>query len=184
MSGLREKIIKAVKGKGVPFQDVPLLIILVVVFCTKLVFGAGLEVGPGDIYVDNVSLGKTAAVSTSSREKVKLNIKNKGASACTYSIDILRSAQTTAALGAGYLDIPDVAWIFPETKEILVPPNSAKDVELYIKIPKKKEFYNKKYQAVIEVKSKKNKPEEIFVLACQLKILFSTSAPAKGKRLF
>ena len=54
--------------------------------------------------------------------------------------------------------------------------NISEVVELYIKIPKRKEYYNKKYQAIIEVKNKKNRPEEVFVLACQLKMLFSTIA--------
>lgn len=137
-------------------------------------FGLGLEVGPGDIYIDNVTLGKPVAVSALGGERMKLSIKNKGTSACTYSIDILRTAQTTATLPAGYIDIPDTSWIFPESKEVQIPGNTTKDVELYLKIPKKKEYYNKKYQAVIEVKSIKNNPTEIFVLACQLKMLFST----------
>lgn len=137
-------------------------------------FGIGLEVDPGEINIQNVPLGQKTAVSVLGGEKMKLNIKNKGASACTYSIDILPCAQTTAVLGAGYSDIPDVSWIFPEAKEVQIPGNSAKEVELYIQIPEKKEYQNKKYQAVIEVKSKKNSQEEIFVLACQLKIRFAT----------
>lgn len=157
----------------------PILLCLIVLAAPGRSFGLGLEVGPGDIYIDNVPLGKTAAVSALSRERMKLSIKNKGASACTYSIAILPSAQTTAALGAGYTDIPDISWIFPDAKEIRIPGNSAKDVELYIKIPKKKEYSGKKYQAVIEVKSKKNTPQEIFVLACQLKIFFSTAVGGK-----
>lgn len=137
-------------------------------------FGIGLEVDPGEINIQNVSLGQKVAVSALGGERMKLSIKNKGASACSYSISILPSAQTTAILREGYRDIPDISWIFPESREVQVSGNSTKDVELYIKIPEKKEYYNKKYQAVIEVKSKKNRPEEIFVLACQLKIFFST----------
>lgn len=144
-------------------------------------FGAGLAVDPNEINLQNVPLGKKVAVSVLGGDRMKLSIKNKGASACTYSIDILPTAQTTATLREGYRDIPDISWIFPESKEIQIPGNSAKVVELYIKIPKKKEYYNKKYQAVIEVKSKKNRPEELFVLACQLKICFSTATKEEAK---
>ncbi len=151
-----------------------ILLCLIVLAAPRAGFGLGLEVDPGEINIQNVPLGQKAAVSVLGGERMKLRIKNKGAAACSYTIDILRSAQTTAALGAGYLDIPDISWIFPEVKEIQIPGNSSKDVELYIKIPKKKKYYNKKYQAVIEVKSKKNSPQELFVLACQLKMLFST----------
>ena len=59
--------------------------------------------------------------------------------------------------------------------------NSARVVELYLNIPKREENYNKGYQAIIEVKSKQ-RPGEIFVLACQLKMCFSTQAEEKEKQ--
>ena len=142
----------------------------------------GLEVNPDEINIENVRLGKKIAISDLGGEKVKLSIKNKGALACTYSIDILYTAKTTVSLGEGYKDIPDTHWIIPENKELRIPANSAKVVELYLKIPKNKKYYGKKYQAVIEVKSKKNSSQEIFVLACQLKLYFSTiKAEVKAK---
>ena len=134
----------------------------------------GLEVNPDEINIENVRLGKKIAISDLGGEKVKLSIKNKGALACTYSIDIFYTAETTVSLGEGYKDIPDTDWIIPENKEVHIAANSERIVELYLKIPKNKKYYNKKYQAVIEVRSKKNSPQEIFVLACQLKLYFST----------
>jgi len=143
----------------------------------------GLGVDPGEFYLHNVALGQKVAVSSLSRDGMKLRIKNKGRTAYAYTINILSTSQTTATLGQGYIDIPDTAWIFPESKELRVPGNSTKDVELYLMIPKKEEYYNKNYQAVIEVKSKKNKAEELFVLACQLKISFSTYPSAQSQDL-
>lgn len=137
-------------------------------------FAAGLQVSPGNIYIDNVPIDERVAVSAAGREKMKLSINNKGASACTYTINILSIAQTTAVLKQGYKDIPDTSWIFPETKEVQIPGNSTKAVELYIRIPENPRYYNARYQAVIEVKSKKTSPQEIFVLACQTQIFFST----------
>ena len=137
-------------------------------------FGFGLEVEPGEIYIENVALGKTVAVSALGGERMKLRIENKGASAYTYTIDILPTAQTSATLKEGYIDIPDTTWIWPENNEVTIAGKSTEVVEVYLKIPQKKECYDKKYQAVIEVKNKKNRPEEIFVLACQLKMCFST----------
>ena len=142
-------------------------------------FGFGLGVDPNEINIENVPLGKQAAVSALGGEGMKLSIKNKGASASYYTINILPSAQTSATLKEGYTDIPDISWITPENKEVSIEAGSTKAVELYLKIPKKKAYYNKKYQAVIEVKSKKNKSEEIFVLACQLKMFISTEAGGK-----
>ena len=158
------------------------LIIIMVLFLPGAALASGLSVGPDEIYLENVPLGKPVAVSKIASENMKLSIKNKGASACSYNISILSSGQTTAPLSAGYVDIPDVSWIYPENKEIRIEGNSTKTVELYLKIPKNKAYDNKRYQAVIDVKSKKNRADELFVLACQLKILFSTSAGGKNEK--
>lgn len=159
------------KGK---IETVLLILLVIILAVPSRSFGFGLEVGPDEIYIENVSLGEPVAVSVLAGERMKLSIKNKGTSAYTYSIDILRTAQTTATLKEGYRDIPDISWIWPENKEVKIAGNSTKVVELYLKIPKKAGYANKRYQAVIEVKSKKNNPTEIFVLACQLKIFFTT----------
>ncbi|MFH1191138.1 MAG: hypothetical protein V1670_02970 [Candidatus Omnitrophota bacterium] len=168
MNGLKEK-----KSTSVALV---ILFCLIVFAVPGKSFGLGLGVDPGEINLQNVPLGQKAAVSVLGGELMKLRVKNKGASACTYIINILYSAQTSAALSAGYKDIPDTSWIYPESKEVVVPGNSVKDVELYIKIPKQKKYSNKRYQAVIEVKSKKNSPQELFVVACQLKMCFSTGS--------
>ena len=154
------------------------VIIAVFVFAAPFAgFAMGLQVRPGDIYIENVPLGERVAVSAASRERVKLSINNTGTSVRTYTIHILPTAQTTAVLKQGYKDIPDTSWISPEPKEVQVSGNSTKAVELYIKIPQNPQYQNKQYQAVIEVKSKKTSPNEIFVLACQTQIFFSTVSP-------
>ncbi len=181
LSGIgRKQLVVAVGSRQSLVIGYCLTRFLIALVLPGMSFGMGLEVDPGEINIQNVALGQKVAVSALGGELMKLRIKNKGPAAYTYTIDILRSSQTTAPLNAGYTDIPDTSWIFPQSKEVEVPGNSAKDVELYLQIPKKKEFYNKKYQAVIEVKNKKNNSTEIFVLACQLKMLFSTYAGEKN----
>jgi len=140
----------------------------------------GLAVDPGEVILKDVPLGKVVKVSEIAGEGMKLKITNKSDSAFTYTIDILPTAKTTAKLTKGYADIPKVSWITPETREVRVPAHSEKEVELYLKIPKSKKYYNKNYQAIIEVKSKKNRPEELFVLACQLRVCLSTNAGGKN----
>jgi len=152
-----------------------LIIFLFLVSIPSKSFALSLAIEPDEILVENVALGKPVAVSALAGEKMKLRIINKEAAACTYSIDILQNGKTSAPMNVGYTDIPDVAWIYPQVKEIKVPGNSFKDVELYINIPQNKEYLNQKYQAVIEVKTKKARPKDLFVLAGQLKINFSTA---------
>ena len=69
MNGLREKIIKTIKGgpisrlSGKLFLFMFLLFIVIALAAPGRSFGLGLEVGPGEIYLENVTLGSPAAVS-------------------------------------------------------------------------------------------------------------------------
>lgn len=137
-------------------------------------YGFGLEVDPPEIVVKDCPLGEKVAISDLGGEKMRLRIQNKGAVDYTYAINVLFSAEAQAALREGYIDIPDTSWIIPENKEVCIPAHSSKEVELYLKIPKRDEYYAQRYQAVIEIKSKKNRPEDVFVLAVQIRICFST----------
>ena len=154
-------------------RTIPILLSLL--FVSYAWAAMGLSVDFPEACLENVPLGKQVAVSKIGTEAMKLRIENKGEVVTTYEINVLSCFETKAPLGEGVTDIADTAWIWPENKEVSVVGKSTKMVELYIKIPKKKQYYNKKYQAVIEVKTKKKRPEELFVLACQVKICFSTS---------
>ena len=147
-----------------------------------LAFGFGLEVDPVKIVIQDCPLGEKVAVSALGGEEMKLKIQNKGPVAYTYVINILKCGQTATRVQAGYQDIPDTSWLIPEDKEVKIAGNSAKEVELYLEIPEKKEYYNQKYQAIIEVKSKKNKPEEVFVLAVQIRMCFITRSQRSEDR--
>lgn len=134
----------------------------------------GLEVDPVEINLKNVPLGRKIAVSALGGEKAKLRIQNKAPVAYTYTITVLPVSKTSSALKKGYINIPDTSWLRPQKREVLIPGNSLKEVELFLKIPRRKKYKNKDFQAVIEVKSKKNRPEEVFVVAVQLRMFFST----------
>ena len=160
----------------------PSPILLFLVFAQLCWAGMGLETNPGQIDVTGVPLGRRVAVSKLTEQPVYLEIKNKSDAAYDYVISILYTSQTTSPLMDGYLDIPDTSWIMPEEKEVGIEAGQTKQVELYISIPNKKAFAGKKYQAVIEVKNKKNNPQDIFVLACQLRITLQTKM-GKGQAL-
>ncbi|MFH1318616.1 MAG: hypothetical protein ABIH71_06345 [Candidatus Omnitrophota bacterium] len=163
-----------IKLKNVMGKLIYSILIGIFLFTPGVSFSFGLEVEPGEINIENVPLGEEVAVSALGGKKMKLIIKNKSADTYNYSIDILATSQTSAPFNEGYIDIPDISWIYPENKEVRIEGGGSRVVELYVNIPQVKEYYGKKYQSVIEVKTKKNVPEDIFVLACQLKMLFST----------
>jgi len=144
-------------------------------------YAAGFEVDPVRIIVENCPLGEKVSVSALAGEEMILKIQNKEPVSYTYTINVLRSSQSNTPVGGGYSDIPDTFWIIPEDKEVQIPGNSTKKVKLYLNIPKKQEYYNKKYQAVIGVKRKKDKPQDMFVLAVQIRMRFSTIKMEVGK---
>ena len=134
----------------------------------------GVEVDPPEINLKDVPLGRKVAVSALGGDQMKLRIQNKGPVAYTYTITVLPASKTSSPLKKGYIDIPHTSWLWPQEKEVLIPGNSVKEVELFLKIPRRKRYKGKDFQAIIEVKSKKNRPEEIFVVAVQLRFCFST----------
>ena len=150
------------------------VLMVVCLFFPGAGFGLGLEVDPVEIVIQDCPLGEKAAVSDLGGQEMKLRIENTGSAAYTYSINVLRSSRAGAPVREGYADIPDTSWITPENKEVRIPAKSVTEVELYLEIPGLKEYADKKYQAVIEVKSKKNRPGEMFVVAVQTRMRFST----------
>lgn len=159
------------------YKRTPCALLLFTVICLLfpiVTWAIGLEVDPVEIKLRNCPLGKKIAVSELGGKKMELRIENKSDSAYTYTIDILTSPGRATPLKEGYVDIPDTSWLWPESKEVRIAGKSTKSVELYLKIPRSKRYYDKKYQAIIEVKSKKNRPEEMFVLAVQLRLCLST----------
>ncbi len=141
---------------------------------------AGIAVGPGEIFLENVPLGRKVAVSALAGRNLKLNINNKNSSSYIYTINVFYTAETTNALREGFMDIPDISWISPEKQEVEIEGNGTKTVELYLNIPKNKKYAGKKYQAIIEVKNKP-KPGDFFNFAAQPIIRFSTLEEKKNK---
>jgi len=155
----------------------PLIIMITVMsFSAPAEGGMGLEAGPGNISLTAAPLGEKISFSKLSGRPLPLEIKNKSDRAFNYEIHILYSAQTTAALVKGYSDIPDTNWIIPQRKKIKVKAGDEGRVELYIAVPDDVSYAGKAYQAVIEVKSVKDNPGDLFVLACQLRVNFTTQA--------
>ena len=141
-----------------------------------------LEVDPSEIVIKGVTLGKVVAVSEVWGEKMRLRITNTEKSARTYTTEVLPVSKTGTLPKAGYIDIPDTSWIWIEQDQVLIPGNSEKELELFLKIPGKEEYRDKDFQAIIEVKTKKNRPDEVFVLAAQVRMSFSTGAAEEEKQ--
>jgi hypothetical protein len=147
--------------------------IVILFFCARL-WAMGLAVGPDLIDLEAVPLGDKVTASQLAGQPLCLEITNNSSTAFDYVIDILHTGKTSAPLPADYQDIPDTGWIIPEAEEVRIEAGQTKEVELYLNLPDDPAYSGKKYQAVIEVKSRKQRPEDIFVLAAQVRIRLST----------
>ncbi|MCK5229563.1 MAG: hypothetical protein KAR13_04815 [Desulfobulbaceae bacterium] len=139
-----------------------------------LAYSMGLSVDPSEIILNNVPVGKRISVSEFAGEKMRLVIENKSSEDFFYEINILDTTQTKIPLNQGYKDIPDTSWIIPQVNQIHILAGNTKTVGLYLKIPKDKQYENQNYQAIVEVKSKKNNLEDLFVLAVQVRMYIGT----------
>lgn len=157
------------------------LILFASLFFCEQAYSVGLSVDPGEMILRGVPLGKKISVAEFAGERNQLLIENKSAKDFTYDIDILSAIGANAPLKQGYKDIPDTSWITPEVKEIHIPAKSTKTVDVYLNIPKSEQYENKNYQAIIEVKSRKDNPGDLFVLAVQLRMCVSTAKTSEVK---
>lgn len=162
------------KRKKVFYLGLPVLVLFTCLFFPAEAYSIGLSVDPGEIVLRGVPLGKKISVAEFAGEKTKLLIENKSSEDFTYEIEILSTTGANALLKEGYKDIPDTSWIIPEQKEIHILAGAAGTVDIYLDIPKNEQYENQNFQAVINVKSKKNNPEDLFVLAVQLRMCIST----------
>lgn len=165
------------------FNKLVLFFLIIGLFFPVASWGFGLSVDPEVINLENIPLGEKVSVANLGGDALKLKITNKGGSLYGYSIKILYTAVTANSLKAGYEDIPDIFWIEPEKKEIKLLGNGSTSLDIFIKVPNNDNYADKKYQAIVEVKNKKNNPEETIVLACQIPIRFSTVKSVKKSPL-
>jgi len=166
------------------------------IFCLLLLFFVGnlqaseILVEPSVISVNNVGLGKKFELQVSSPGSAGyfLAVANTGDKRANYAISILSCKEYGCNPYFGYQDIPDVRWI--ETKavsgkqlavsrkgnltEITLSAGETGYVRnIFIKIPKKKEYYNQRWQAVVKV-IKKASPGEMVNLEVILPLWIET----------
>ncbi|OQA91555.1 MAG: hypothetical protein BWY26_00882 [Elusimicrobia bacterium ADurb.Bin231] len=133
----------------------------------------GIAMDPNEIKPANyVTLGKTLKVSELINQK--LQVKNIYKETRIVQIGIFPPSEINVPLKEGYTEIPNSVWVQPEQPELEVTANSVRDIEIYIKIPREESNFNQKYQAMIEVKTKKMREEETFVLALNIPIFLTT----------
>lgn len=133
-----------------------LVVIAGVMFWSNTIFAGGILVDPSVIKVSSVTLGKDFELKTSTGVKEYfLSITNTDNKPSKYTVEVLTCKEYGCTPYFGYSDIPDVKWIEIKSPGILVPAKETGYVrDVFIKIPKKKKYYNQRWQAIVKVLKK------------------------------
>ncbi len=117
----------------------------------NVILSAEVVCDPASVRVSSVSPGK--AVSLSPRQGYVLEIKNTGKKDGRYGVSFLTCWEAGREPRLTYYeDIPTTDWFVPKSTEIAVPAGGVGYVkDGYVKIPKNKKYYSRKYQAYAKV---------------------------------
>lgn len=159
-------------------------------------FAGGFLVDSSYIKVSNVPLGKnfellaTPANNPNSADtpgdQYFLKITNNKAESAKYTIELLTCKDSGYNPVAGYQDIPDLKWIKVENPTIEIPAHEKGYFRgVWIKIPKKKEYYNQRYQVIVKVKGVVNEGQSINVeVVLPLWVITIQKPPSVWGKLF
>lgn len=121
------------------------LIQLIFLICFSGALGMGILTPFIECKMDNLKPGKR--YSTARMRNMPLKVKNAGENEVRVKIEVLKPAK--GELRQGYEQIPDVSWISMEKDSFNLKPGSYDQTDVFVEVPKKKEYYGKKYQAFL-----------------------------------
>ncbi|MCB4790570.1 MAG: hypothetical protein LHV68_01665 [Elusimicrobia bacterium] len=138
-------------AKGLVLIYVSLLLVL----NAGYLFSSGFLVEPSVIKAKWVMPGRSFEVIGSSVSKSFLEVKNTGIMESRFKIELVSCKSYGVEPSSGYQDIEEdalIKWFHIKNIELTVEPKSSGYFNsFYINIPKKKEFYGKRFQTLIKV---------------------------------
>jgi hypothetical protein len=123
---------------------------LLALWCCGSPLWAGFVLGPHRTVFTGVTVGHKVQAG---KFGASFRIINDSPDAQTYTATIRKPSQAGRALLFGYEEIPDPTFIVPE-QDITVAANSTQDIALWMNIPAEEKYYNRKWEAEIEVTQK------------------------------
>ncbi len=102
---------------------------------------------PGEIYLDNVPLGKNYDIGEEAG--IILTVTNHGEREQAFSLQSRTVANSSATLTGDYIDTPDAAFLSFEKSEFTLPPKGTTTINMYLNFPATKEHIGKQYMFII-----------------------------------
>lgn len=104
---------------------------------------------PGEIYLDNVPLGKRYDIGKEAG--ITLTVTNNGEREQVFELESRTVGNSSATLTAGYSDTPDAALLSFSEIEFTLPPKGTTTANMYLEFPAKEEYAGKKFMFIIRV---------------------------------
>lgn len=127
-----------------------------VAVCRGEEIGSGFGLGPGMLLIENVKPGGEKVEATTM--ETGLFVYNGTEAKQLFSVSVLKATQAIGTWELGYTDLPDASWLEVDKQEVEVPAKSKAPIKLFVKVPNKPEYFNKKWMAVAVCSPGKKQP--------------------------
>jgi hypothetical protein len=133
---------------------VPLVVLVAVVLTTAtLSFSAeepsgGFGIGPGMVLIENVVPG-AEDLNVTEKAGVHFEVFNGTAEKQTFTLSVLKPREAIGKWEMGYEEIPDPTWCRLDKNEVEVAAKSQEKINMFVKIPAKPEYFNRKFMVVV-----------------------------------
>ncbi|MCY3022070.1 MAG: hypothetical protein NTW87_23910 [Planctomycetota bacterium] len=120
----------------------------------------GFGIGPGMILVENIQPG-APEVDVFGKTDLAFEVHNGTNKAHTFSVAVIKPRAAIASWEIGYEEIPDPSWCRLDKAELDLPAQTDGKVKLFIKVPDKPEYYNRKWMALVVCRPGKPTPGSV-----------------------
>jgi len=106
----------------------------------------GFGIGPGMVLVENVRPGSETDVGASG---FSFEVENNTDQKHTFAITTRTAKSSIGSWEKGYESIPDASWLRLDKNELELDAKTKGNVKLFITIPDKPEYYNRKFMGIV-----------------------------------
>jgi len=138
----------------------------------------GFGIGPGMVLVENLVPGGPE-INVAERG-IALEVFNGTEKQEFFTVKVVKPREAIGRWEFGYEEIPDASWCRLDKEEVEVPAKSSKPISLFVKIPDKPEYFNRKWMVVVVCSPGKSK-QGVVGLRVASRIQIETVASLAGE---
>ncbi|MDI6792577.1 MAG: hypothetical protein QME81_06895 [bacterium] len=121
------------------------VIFLSILLFSSLVHAGGLSVSPGEVVIENLSIGQS--YNLTKEKRIPVSVTNTSDWPVELKIEAI--VPTPDEKREGYAPIPDPSWLTIDRNQFSLEPGRSISTEVTISIPADEQYLGKKYQAIV-----------------------------------